>query len=181
MLDKSPLLGPGRCPPSCNRLQPIRLICFWGFSRQEYWSRLSCSSPWGLPDPGIEPGSPTLQVDFFFFNHLSHQRSLLLWSYIVIIKVPCFPNILQASVMKEVNNIETIKKTVTMKKKKLDLRHSEILLNYQDMLPQYSVLKACDFPEITVLFLLFSCLCDPMDRSPSGSSVDGISQARILE
>ena len=42
----------------------------------------------------------------------------MLWSYIVIIKVPCFPNILQASVMKEVNNIETIKKTVTMKKKK---------------------------------------------------------------
>ena len=28
-----------------------------GFSRQEYWSGLSCSSPGDLPDPGIEPMS----------------------------------------------------------------------------------------------------------------------------
>ena len=31
-----------------------------GFSRQEYWSGLPCPSPGDLPDPGIEPGSPTL-------------------------------------------------------------------------------------------------------------------------
>ena len=30
------------------------------FSRQEYWSGLSFSSPGNLPDPGIEPGSPAL-------------------------------------------------------------------------------------------------------------------------
>ena len=34
-----------------------------GFSRQEYWSGLPFSSPGDLPDPGIEPSSPTLQVD----------------------------------------------------------------------------------------------------------------------
>ena len=34
-----------------------------GFSRQEYWSRLPCLRPGGLPDPGIEPGSPALQAD----------------------------------------------------------------------------------------------------------------------
>ena len=34
-----------------------------GFSRQEYWSGLPLSSPGDLPDPGIEPGSPALQVD----------------------------------------------------------------------------------------------------------------------
>ena len=33
------------------------------FSRQEYWSRLLFPSPWDLPNPGIEPGSPALQVD----------------------------------------------------------------------------------------------------------------------
>ena len=33
------------------------------FSRQEYWSGLPCLSPGGLPDPGIEPRSPTLQAD----------------------------------------------------------------------------------------------------------------------
>ena len=34
-----------------------------GFSRQEYWSMLPCPPPGNLPDPGIEPWSPTLQVD----------------------------------------------------------------------------------------------------------------------
>ena len=34
-----------------------------GFSRQEYWSGLPFPSPGDLPDPGIEPKSPTLQAD----------------------------------------------------------------------------------------------------------------------
>ena len=34
-----------------------------GFSRQEYWSGLPFLSPGDLLDPGIEPGSPALQVD----------------------------------------------------------------------------------------------------------------------
>ena len=34
-----------------------------GFSRQECWSGLPLPSPGDLPDPGIEPGSPTLQAD----------------------------------------------------------------------------------------------------------------------
>ena len=34
-----------------------------GFSRQEYWSGLPIPSPGNLPDPRIEPGSPTLQAD----------------------------------------------------------------------------------------------------------------------
>ena len=34
-----------------------------GFSRQEYWSRLPFPSPGDLPDPGIEPGFPALEVD----------------------------------------------------------------------------------------------------------------------
>ena len=33
------------------------------FSRQEYWSGLPFPSPGDLPDPGIEPGSPSLRVD----------------------------------------------------------------------------------------------------------------------
>ena len=36
-----------------------------GFSRQEYWSGLPCPPPGGLPNPGIEPGSPALQADSF--------------------------------------------------------------------------------------------------------------------
>ena len=34
-----------------------------GFSRQRYWSALPFPSPGDLPNPGIEPGSPTLQTD----------------------------------------------------------------------------------------------------------------------
>ena len=34
-----------------------------GFSRQECWSGLPFPSPGDLPDPGIEPGSPTLQAE----------------------------------------------------------------------------------------------------------------------
>ena len=33
------------------------------FSRQEYWRGQSFPSPGDLPDPGIEPKSPTLQAD----------------------------------------------------------------------------------------------------------------------
>ena len=34
-----------------------------GFSRQEHWSELPFPSAGDLPDPGIEPRSPTLQAD----------------------------------------------------------------------------------------------------------------------
>ena len=35
-----------------------------GFSRQEYWSRLPCSPPGDLPNPGIEPRFPALAGGF---------------------------------------------------------------------------------------------------------------------
>ena len=34
-------------------LKPARLLCPWGFSRQEYWSGLPLPSPGDLPDPGV--------------------------------------------------------------------------------------------------------------------------------
>ena len=43
------------------------------FSRQEHWSGLPFPSPGDLPDPGVEPVSPTLQADAF--TCLSHQGS----------------------------------------------------------------------------------------------------------
>ena len=43
-------------------------VTYWaslsmGFSRQEYWSGLPFPSPGDRPNPGIEPGSPTLEAD----------------------------------------------------------------------------------------------------------------------
>ena len=51
-----------------DSLQPYglllsRLFCPWRFSRQEYWSGLPCPLPGDLPNPRIEPRSPTLQAD----------------------------------------------------------------------------------------------------------------------
>ena len=43
------------------------------FSRQEYWSGLPFPTSGNLPDPGIEPGSPVLQMDSL---SLSHRKSL---------------------------------------------------------------------------------------------------------
>ena len=44
-------------------LQPSKLLCPWGFSKQEHWSGLPCPSPGDLPSPGIEPRSPALRAD----------------------------------------------------------------------------------------------------------------------
>ena len=55
------LSSPTRCDPmDCN---PPRLLCPWGFSRQEYCSGLPCPPPGDFPKPGIEPRFPVMQVD----------------------------------------------------------------------------------------------------------------------
>ena len=46
-----------------HRLEPARLLCPWGFSRQECWNGLPCPPPGDLPNPGIGPRSPALQAD----------------------------------------------------------------------------------------------------------------------
>ena len=60
-----------------------------GFSRPEYWSGLPFPPPGDLPDPGMEPRSPTLQADslpampqatmscqqnYEYAHHIYHQR-----------------------------------------------------------------------------------------------------------
>ena len=63
-------------------LQPARLLCPWGFSRQEYWSGLACPPPGDLPDPGLKPRSPALQVDSLPSEPPGTQNaSLLLFCY----------------------------------------------------------------------------------------------------
>ena len=44
----------------CNQ-SPLSM----GLPRQEYWSELPFPSPRDLPNPGIEPMSPTLAGEFF--------------------------------------------------------------------------------------------------------------------
>jgi len=52
------------CPTICNSTDcNLSGSSIMGFSRQEYWSGLPFPSPGDLPNPGIESGSPALQVD----------------------------------------------------------------------------------------------------------------------
>ena len=46
-------------PTDCS----LQALLSMEFSRHKYWSGLPFSSPGVLPDPGIKPGSPALQVD----------------------------------------------------------------------------------------------------------------------
>ena len=43
-------------------LEPTRLLCPWGFSRQEYWNGLPCPPSGDLPNPGIDTRSPKLHA-----------------------------------------------------------------------------------------------------------------------
>ena len=60
------------CPTLCDPMDNIALQAplSKGFSRQEYWSGLPFCSPGDLPNPGIEPRSPALQVDSLRFEPL---------------------------------------------------------------------------------------------------------------
>ena len=48
------------------------------FSRQAYWSGKPFPSPGDLPDPGIKPGSPTLQEDSLPGSYVIWLQVLLL-------------------------------------------------------------------------------------------------------
>ena len=48
-----------------SRMEKPGTLQSMGFPRQEYWSGLPFPSPGDLPDPGIKPRSPALQVDAF--------------------------------------------------------------------------------------------------------------------
>ena len=54
------------CPTLCDSMDYIanQTPLPMGFSMQVYWSRLPFPFPGDLPNPGSEPGSPTLQADF---------------------------------------------------------------------------------------------------------------------
>ena len=50
----------------CLQLQgpwPAMILYPWKFSRQDYWCGLPCPPPGNLPNPRIEPRSPTLHAD----------------------------------------------------------------------------------------------------------------------
>ena len=122
-----------------------------GFSRQEYWSRLPFPPPGDLPDPGIEPRTPALQADSFTIWATREAHGA---------RLPGFSS-------------------------KLWHRPAGCPWTSPKNSPRASV-----FPSVKLVFnsgtphvLTLSCwtLYNPRDCSPPGSSVLGVSQARILE
>ena len=73
-------------PWMAARKAPLSL----GFSKQEYWSRLLCPFPEGLPDPGIEPRSPILQADSLPSEPPGNQGSPWCQSYQAIQRLGYF-------------------------------------------------------------------------------------------
>ena len=68
------LCDPVDCSPpgsSIHRILQARILEWvsMGFSRQEYWSGLPFPFQGDLPNPGIEPRSPTLQGDALTSEH----------------------------------------------------------------------------------------------------------------
>ena len=55
------LCNPMDCSPPGQAPMPLEI------SRQEYLSGLPFPSPGDLPNPGIKPASPALQVDLFIY------------------------------------------------------------------------------------------------------------------
>ena len=53
-----------------------------GFPRQEYWSVLTFPSLGNLPDPGIEPTSPTLAGGFFTTEPPGKPGEVCIYAYI---------------------------------------------------------------------------------------------------
>ena len=67
-----PVLSVFPCSVVSDSLRPTRLLCPWGFSRQEYWSGLSCPPPGIFPSQGQNPGLP---YGRWIPYHLSQQGS----------------------------------------------------------------------------------------------------------
>ena len=57
-------------------LWPTRLLCSWGFSRQEYWSGLPCPPSGIFPTQGSNPSFPHCRQTLYCLSHQGSPRML---------------------------------------------------------------------------------------------------------
>ena len=87
-----------------HRLLPARLLCPWGFSRQEYWSVLTCPPPGDLPNPGIKSRSPALQADSFPSEQPGKPAHCLITLYFLnFLPQMLIPNVLLIKLLLHIN------------------------------------------------------------------------------
>ena len=192
-------------------LQPARLLCPWGFSRQEYWSRLPCPLPGDLPKPGMKPRSPALQAAVW----ATRELHMYLYNHIYIYPLACWPEAnvtgFTYTLLVQPNgdcSCSVAKSCLTLcdpmdySVPGFSILHyllefaqfmsiESVMLSNQLILCCLLLLPSI-FPSIRVFSnmvtaaaakSLQSCptLYDPVDGSPPGSPIPGILQARTLE
>ena len=146
------------CDPAvCS---PLRLLSLWGVTREEYWSGLPYPSPGDLPNPGIEPRSATLQADSLPAEP-GNPKNTRVGSL----------SLLQGIFLTQGSNPHLLC-LINWQEDSLPLSHlgketKKMLLNNNES--ESEVSQSCP------------TLCDPMNCSLPGSSVQGIFQARVLE
>ena len=129
------------------------------FSRQEYWSGLPFPSPGDLPDPGIKPTSPSLELVSLTIEPLGEP---------LIISCCCEV----ASVMSD--SVRPHRRQPTRLPRPWDSPGKNTGVGCHFLLQCMKVKRESEVTQ--------SCptLSDPMDCSLPGSSVHGIFQARIV-
>ena len=131
------------------------------FSRQEHWSGLPLPFPGDLPDPGIEPESPRLQVDSL---PSEVPGKPVQWS--------------TAAAAKSLSRVRLCASPWTAAHQappSMGFSRQEYWSGCHCLLQCRKVKSESEVAQ------LCPTLCDPMDCSPPGSSIHGIFQARGLE
>ena len=121
-----------------------------GFSRQEYWSGLPCPSPGDLPNSGIKPRSPALQVGSLLADPPGKPKNTGVGSL----------SLLQGIFLTQESN--------------QGLLHCRWILYHLSYQINYSLYVCVLVAQSCPLFVT------PKDCSPPGSSAHGILQARVL-
>ena len=155
------------------------------FSRQEYQSGLPLPYPGNLPNPGIEPGSPALQVDSLLTG-LPGKPKERNTNTLIVGDFDTLLSSMDRSSRQKINNETLALDNILYPMTQTNIEH--YIQKQQSIHSSQKVrkrMKSCHLQQQAAAAAksLQSCLTlsDPTDGNPPGSSVLGILQARILE
>ena len=148
------------------------------FSRPEYWRGEPFPSPGDLPNPGIEPRSPTLQADPL---PAESQTPVLMWKFSLNCQAASLWvfNLYDIWNMTDIMSYSFIRILLCRRQDRKNLKQKEL---HQER--KRGKKNPCfSSPPKVKLLVAQSCptLYDSMDCSPLGSSDHGALEARILQ
>ena len=146
-----------------------------GFSRQDYWSGLPFPSPGDLPDPGIEPGSPALEADALTSELSGKHIYACICIYMFLRSTPWNMSVFIRSAENEDQEYRNSQVTVKAWSETHQVGGWDCRVFLLLRVPGDWVLE-----QVPACWVVSDSL-QPMDCSSPSSSVQWISQARILE